>query len=184
MNKKIFFILFLFQAFISCRRESPVTKPSFHYIDISFNNGTSGIISVFIDSSKAIKVHTVDYKKQSHYYQDTLNDNDIVKLNRLSNEALAGKIDTLVGSPSCFSFPYYLVIAGKDKNMRTLIYQDKDYSFKPLDSLTKSILLLTRTIKQHPLDTDFVFNSLQRVLGPPSPTIEMSKFIPPVIKDN
>jgi hypothetical protein len=182
--KKTFYIFLFFQTFISCRQEPPVTKTSFDYIDISFNNGRTGIISVFVDSSKVIKVLTIDHDNKNHYYQDTLKDSDIIKLNRLSNKALMDKFDTVVGSPSCFSFPCYLIIASKDKNIRTLVYQDINYSFKPLDSLTKNIILLTRTIKQNPLDSNFAFNSLKKVIGPPSLTKEMEEFIPPVIKDN
>ncbi len=159
-------------------------KTSFDILDISFNRGTSGITSVFIDSTKIIRVHIKDYDKQNSYYQDTLKDGDIIKLNRLSNKALTNKFDTLVGGPSCFSFPFYLIITNKNTTMKTLVYQDIDYSFKPLDSLTNTIILLTKTIKRYPLDTNFVFNSLKKVLGPPPPIYGMEKFVPPVIKEN
>lgn len=184
MQKKIFYILLLFQTLISCRQETLITKTSFDYIDISFNNGTNGLTSVYIDSSKVIKVHTINHDKQSVYYQDTLKELDVIKLNRLSNKAIANKIDTLIGSPSCFTFPYYLIIVNKDKSIRTLVYQDRDYSFRPLDSLIKNIILLTKTINHNPLDSNFIFHSLQKVSGPPSLTIELEKFVAPVIKEN
>lgn len=194
MSKKIIYILLLFQTLISCQQEPSIsktsfdpaiTKTSFDYIDISFNNGINGIISVFIDSSKVIKVHTINHDKQNVYYQDTLKELDVIKINRLSNKALSDNIDTLFGSPSCFTLPYYLILVNKDKSIRTLVYQDIDYAFRPLDSLTNTIISLTNTIKQNALDTNFVFTSLKKVLGPPSPTPNKTvKFIPPVIKDN
>jgi hypothetical protein len=183
MIKKVICILFFYLAFTSCRHEPTITKASFDYIDVSFNNGPSGIISVFIDSSGLIKVRKIERDKKSHYYQDSLQDKDLLKLSSYAKKVFFLKIDTLVGSPGCFSFPYYLIIANKKKVVRTLVFQDRDYAYKQLDSLVKQVDLLAKTIKQKPLDTNFIFASLEKVLGPKLVTGEMVKFVPPIIKE-
>lgn len=177
-------IILAFITLASCGNKTPrPLTTSFDYIEISFNNGTDGITSVYIDNTKVIKVRAINREKQCAYYQDTLADSVITKLNHFTENAFTNKFDSIVGHPSCFAFPYYLILSNKKQNIQTLVYQDKDYSFRPLDSLTKNIILLTRIIKHNPLDTNFVFKSLQKVVGPLQSLKEMKKFIPPVIKD-
>lgn len=178
--------LYLFPAIIilfSCHHDNKKIRTSFDFIDVSFNRGRDGITTVYLDSTKNIKVLITKYDNQKIFYQDTLNDSSISVLNTLSSKLLSAKMDTIIGSASCFTFPYYFDIASKNQHLQTLVNEDIDYSNPQFKTLIESILLLTTTIKHNALDSNFNFKSLSKVIGPPPPFIDTIRFIPPVIKD-
>lgn len=183
MILKTKYFLPLITILFACDHESSRTKTSFDIIDVSFNRGRNGITSVYVDSTKNIKVLITKYDGQKIFYQDTLNDSSIVNLNILSNKLLSAKTDSIIGQSSCFTFPYYFEITSKNQKLQTLVNEDINYSQPQFKAFIENILRLTTTIEHNSLDSTFVFKSLSKVIGLPGPPIDTIKFIPPIIKN-
>ncbi len=175
---KIFIICLIF---FSCKNESKCRDSSIDYIDISFNNN-DGMTSVYIDSSKVIRVNYINKSWDKFYFKDTLADFAFYKIDKLIVKALSEKHDSIVNHQTCFTSAYNLNLSYKKDLFSVLVYQDPTTTYLPLDSLTKMIYRISRTITKQTSDSTFKFNTLARISDPPSPSIELVKFVHPKFK--
>ncbi|MFO0358578.1 MAG: hypothetical protein ACK50A_16610 [Sphingobacteriaceae bacterium] len=179
--KKVIIISILI-LLISCGQKHTRQSPSFNFIDISFSDGWTDVISVNIDSSKVIKVRVDKHNGHDIYYKDTLPDTSFNKINNLVKSALKTKHDSVINDPVCDGGGFYLLIAAKQSTINTLVFTSGQ-TYAPLDSLVSQLFTISKNIKKITADTNFTFISYQR-LAPPPPMKEMTKFVPPEIKDD
>lgn len=172
-------------ALLTCCRPENKTPLQFQYLDLSFNKGPDGITSVYLDSTKVLKIGLISVDLRTTYFCDTLHDTTLRHINKLVGDLLSYKLDTVAGMPGCFSFPFYFDIKGKKKHLQTLLYVDQSRSVTPFTPLVTYIYSLTANHKISPVKSGFEFKSLKKVQGPPPPAIvPFPKFIPPIIKES
>lgn len=126
-----------------------------------------------------MKVRIIDPQWRYYNFQDTLHDTVFCKINQLFKHAMMVKHDSVIKRPTCFTTCYYLYVSYQKQNTHVLVYEEPDYSYQPLDTITKLLYQLSHKIKRHAFDTTYVFKSYSRVAGPPPPIKELTKFIPP-----
>lgn len=167
----------LILVLFSCNKR----KTPLDYLDITFNN-KDGMTSVFIDSAKVVRVRIINEKWDKVYYQDTLSDSIFLRLNKLISTALAKKQDSIINHPTCFTSAYNLKLSYKKQISNVLVYNDPTSTYKPLDTLTKMLLKLSRTITKPTSDSLFIFKTFSKIATPPPPSSELTKFVPPKIQ--
>jgi hypothetical protein len=174
-------IFILCLILFSCKNVSKSRDSSIDYIDISFNN-KDGMTSVYIDSSKVIRVNYINKSWEKFYFKDTLVDSIFNQIDKLIVKALYAKHDSIVNHQTCFTSAYNLNLSYKKDFFSVIVYQDPTTTYLPLDSLTKMIYRISKTITRHSSDSTFKFNTLSRISDPPPPSIELVKFVPPKLK--
>jgi hypothetical protein len=176
---------------ISCRQENTVnngqkstTKTSFDFIEITFNNGFDGITSIHIDTTKILRVRHINETRGVKYFMEQIPDDKITTLNQFASKAIIENADSIVLHPSKYTISYSLVLRQSGKTLQTFVHEDKDYPYFKFRSLTRYLFLLSRNIKENPIDTNFTFKTYQIVCNPPIPPIDTTKFRPPPINAN
>lgn len=165
----------------SCKQQE-FERPVFKTIDLCWGNGWTKTISVFIDSTKNVKIAVDELNKKKSYYTGQINDTAFIKINHLISNALTKKHEKEIGSPipdggiSCV-----IVESTKSKNFSSVIFQSGIAT--ELDSIVNILTQLENYKLNESLDSTFIFKSYLAIKLPP-PLIETVKFVPPVIKND
>jgi hypothetical protein len=188
--KKITFVhILLILGLTNCRQGNSAgsgqksnVKPSFDFIEITFDKKEGGITSVYVDSTKILRVKHSD-TNGVQYLLGQIPDYKLTELNQLASKAIDEKVDSIVMGPSEYFISYSLIFRQNGKTMRTFVYEDKDYPFHLLRDFTSCLFLLRHKVKENKNDTNFIFKTYQIICDPPTWTDDTVKFLSPIIKD-
>lgn len=178
--KTLIIIFSLSTIMFSCRQQR-VEKTVFTKIDLSWGNGWTKYISVFIDSAKKVKVAIDELNKNPLYFNGQLTDTAFTKINHLINQALTLKFEKEIGNPIPDGSISYVIIESKLNNIESKIFESGIAT--KLDTIVNTIIQLNNYKLIKSLDSTFVFKSYNAI-KPPPPIMETIQFIPPVIKDD
>jgi hypothetical protein len=178
--KTLIIILSLSTIIFSCRQQES-EKPVFTKIDLSWGNGWTKIISVYIDSTKSVKISVDELNQRKLYYEGQLKDSVFSKLNTLIQTVLKQKTESEIGEPIVDGGGSYIIINSKSDNVNCAVYRHEPVI--TLDTIINSLINLNNYTLHKAADTSFVFKSLIKI-KPPMLDIGTIKFVPPVIKDD
>lgn len=178
---KTFSLILTTVVLTSCK--SDAVKPiSFHDIDLTYSDGWTKLVSIYLDSTKTLKIRIDEHLKGIHYYGVILPDSSFNKISLFAERALKIDHDSFINERVPDGGGYSLMLTSKNKKINSTVYC-AGTCYKPLDTLVFELLKLSQNIKQISTDTLFGYKSYNR-FGPPPPLLkEMVKFVPPVIKD-
>jgi hypothetical protein len=156
----------------------PVEKTAFTNVDLSWGNGWTKYISVFIDSTKNVKIAIEELNKKTLYYNGQLIDTSFVKINHLISTALTQKFEDNIGIPVPDG-------GGAHININETIHSNVYEGALPnkLDTIISLLIDLNNYTLKQSSDTSFLYQSLNKI-KPPRPIMENAVFVPPIIKDD
>jgi len=177
--KTLIIILSLSTIMFSCRQQA-VERPVFTKVDLSWGNGWTKYISVFIDSTKNVKIAIDELNKNPLYFNGQLSDTAFAKINHLINQALTQKFEKEIGTPIPDGSISYVIIESKTNNIESIIFESGIAN--KLDTIVNTIIELNNYKLTKSLDSTFVFKSYNAIR--PTLCTDTVKFVPPVIKDD
>lgn len=162
----------------SCTQQT-VEKPVFTSIDLSWGNGWTKIISVYIDSSKAARITVDELGKKRTFFKGQLTDTAFICINHLLKRAMVSEIAKEIGSPIPDGGCSCIIVDSKIKNFATILFQSGIAT--ELDSIVNTLVQLDNYRLNKSADSTFIFKSYIAIKPP---LMETTRFVPPVIKED